>query len=314
MLNKHLIKFEQTFDQSVLTRVTDPLLDQYNIELRVKRDDLLHPVMSGNKWRKLKYILDHALSMGAARLVSMGGAYSNHLHALAYIGNKLGLSTVGIIRGERLPDLNPTLRDIQDWGMQLEFVTRKQFKTFRQYKQWDDAPGKLFDGYWIAEGGASKQALKGLSDLAGEIGKGADMICVPCGTGTTVAGIVSAISAPSCVLGFAALKGAAFLERDIAAILQKSHSASKVRWRIEQAYHFGGFARTNQALLAFIDDFTGKTSIPLEPVYTGKMFYGIYDMIVNGKIKAGQRIVAVHTGGLQGARGLILETSVDHGF
>ena len=133
-MHPELIKLEKTFNPSILTKIDDPLLAQYQIELWMKRDDLLHPVISGNKWRKLKYILDHALSLGADTLISMGGAYSNHLHALAYVGKVLGLKTIGLVRGEQPETLTPTLQDMKNWGMELKFVSRPITGCFRQYK------------------------------------------------------------------------------------------------------------------------------------------------------------------------------------
>ncbi len=294
-----LITLEKTFNPSILTRIDDPLLTQYQIELWMKRDDLLHPVISGNKWRKLKYILDHALTLGADTLISMGGAYSNHLHALAYAGKVLGLKTVGFVRGERPEVLTPTLQDMAKWGMELKFVSRADYRQFRQYKSWCDLPGLKPRQYWVPEGGAQVLALKGESELVTEIEIPCDTLCVPSGTGTTLAGIIDAVPEQVSVLGFAALKNAGFLKAEVESMLSQSRN----NWRINLDYHFGGFAKTNAELNAFIEDFELKTTIPLEPVYTGKMMYAVYDLIKKHYFKPGQRIIAVHTGGLQGKRG-----------
>ena len=264
---------------------------------------LLHPIISGNKWRKLKYILDHVLSTGVDRIVSMGGAYSNHLHALAYTGKMLGIKTTGIIRGEMPKVLNPTLSDIKAWGMQLEFVSRTEYRQLRQYREWNDLPAQKFGGYWIPEGGASKLALKGVSELVDEIDKAFDTLCVPCGTGATLAGIVPALPENTGVIGFAALKGADFLNEDVSRLLNCNCHIPVANWQINLDYHFGGFARTQPELLTFINNFEKNNAIPLEPIYTGKMMWGIYDLITKGYFKPGQRIVALHTGGLQGKRG-----------
>jgi 1-aminocyclopropane-1-carboxylate deaminase len=298
-MHPELIQLEKTFDKSILSRIQDPMLDHYGIELWVKRDDLLHPVISGNKWRKLKYILDHALSLGAHTLISMGGAYSNHLHALAYVGRELGLKTVGLIRGEQPDTLNPTLADMRNWGMELKFVSRSDYRDLRHYKDRQDLPGINPRQYWLPEGGAQALALKGVAELVREIDMPYDMLCVPCGTGTTLAGIIEAVPESVSVMGFAALKNAGFLTADVESLLSRPYA----NWQINPDYHFGGFAQVNAELMAFIEAFELKTHVPLEPVYTGKMLYGLYDLIAQGCFKPGQRIIAVHTGGLQGKRG-----------
>jgi len=265
----------------------------------MKRDDLLHPVISGNKWRKLKYILDLVLNSGMNTIVSMGGAYSNHLHALAYAGQVLGLKTTGMIRGKQPSVLNSTLLDMQQWGMTLSFVSRTDYRHFRQYKDRHALPGLAPDQYWLPEGGAQSLALKGVDELVNEIEIPYDIICAPCGTGTTLAGIIGAVPGTASVMGFSALKNSDFLTADVESLLTGSVSD----WQINRDYHFGGFAKTNAGLISFIKTFEDKTSIPLEPVYTGKMMYGLYDLIKKQYFKPGQRIIALHTGGLQGKRG-----------
>ena len=298
-MHPELIRLEKTFKPSILTKIDDPLLTQYQIELWMKRDDLLHPVISGNKWRKLKFILDHALSLDADTIISMGGAYSNHLHALAYIGKVLGLKTIGFVRGEQPETLTPTLLDMKAWGMELKFVSRSEYRVLRRYKNRHDLPGLKPRQYWLTEGGAQILALKGVAELVAETKVSYDTLCVPCGTGTTLAGIINAVPEQASVLGFAALKNADFLTAEVEAMLSQSRN----NWHINLDYHFGGFAKTNAGLNAFIEDFELKTAIPLEPIYTGKMMYAVYDLIKKHYFQPGQRIITVHTGGLQGKRG-----------
>ena len=298
-MHPELIKLELTFKPSILTKIDDPLLARYEIELWMKRDDLLHPIISGNKWRKLKYVLDHALSSGADTLISMGGAYSNHLHALAYAGKILGLKTAGFIRGERTETLTPTLTDMQNWGMELNFISRTDYRLLRQHKNYLDLPGLKPRQYWLPEGGAQALALTGVAELVDEIDISYDMLCVPCGTGATLAGMIAATPDQVSVMGFAALKNAGFLRNDVAALLPQPAT----NWRINLDYHFGGFAATTPELMAFIEGFETKTGVALEPVYTGKMMYALYDLITRHRFKPGRRIIAVHTGGLQGKRG-----------
>jgi 1-aminocyclopropane-1-carboxylate deaminase len=294
-----LTTLEQTFGKSIISKINDPFLENHHVGLWLKRDDLIHPIISGNKWRKLKYNLDDALSQGADTIISMGGTYSNHLHALAYVGKELGLKTIGIIRGERPVVLTPTLLDMENWGMELRFVSRSEYRQYRNYKQHDSLPGIKPNQYWLSEGGANNLALKGVAELVAEIEIPYDVLCVACGTGATLAGLIGNVSDNTKVLGFAALKSSEFLHTDVQALL--SHEFHN--WVINHDYHFGGFAKLTPELSLFITEFEQKTSILLEPVYTGKMLYGIYDLIAKGYFKPGQRIIAIHTGGLQGNRG-----------
>ncbi|TAL45661.1 MAG: 1-aminocyclopropane-1-carboxylate deaminase/D-cysteine desulfhydrase [Methylovulum sp.] len=294
-----LIALEKTFNASTLTKLDDAVLERQHIELWIKRDDLLHPVISGNKWRKLKYILDDALSLGCDTLISMGGAYSNHLHALAYAGKALGLHTTGLIRGECPKPLTPTLQDMHNWGMQLEFISRSDYRQLRCYQGRQDLPGIRPGQYWIPEGGAQPLALAGIAELVSEITLPYDVLCVPCGTGTTLAGIIKAAPVHASIIGYPVLKHAGFLISDLEKMLDRPHS----NWQLKLDYHFGGFAKTNAALIAFVNDFETKTGIPIEPVYTGKMLYAIYDLIAKQYFKPGLKMIAVHTGGLQGKRG-----------
>ncbi len=299
ILHPKLIKLEQILRPSTLTQIADPLLEKHAVSLWIKRDDLLHPIISGNKWRKLKYNLNHALSLSADTLISMGGPYSNHLHALAYMGKFLGLNTIGFIRGERPSRLTPTLQDMANWGMELRFVPRSDYRQFRSYKGWQDLPGIKLNQYWLPEGGATPLALKGIMELVDEIDIPFDNLCVACGTGATLAGLINAVAGQQSVLGFAALNNAKFLEKEVQTLLLDVFH----HWEILLDYHCGGFGKLNPELVSFISDFEQKTSIPLEPVYTGKMLYALYDLIAKGHFEPGQRIIALHTGGLQGNRG-----------
>lgn len=278
------------------------MLQARNIELWVKRDDLLHPIISGNKWRKLKYILNHALSLDAKTIISMGGAYSNHLHALAYVGHCIDLKTAALVRGERPAILNPTLCDLLNWNMELRFVSRSSYKELRRYKRWNSLPGIVQAGYWLPEGGATFLALRGVGEILAEIDLGYNMICAPCGTGTTLAGLIRAAGPHIKVMGFAAMKGGSFLEQEVAEFLTAGRQRH-CRWSINTDYHFGGFARTDATLQKFIQLFASNTGIQLDSIYTGKMLYGIYDLAQQGFFPPGTRIVALHTGGLQGNRG-----------
>ncbi len=292
-------QLDRIFCPAPTLRVDDPLLPS-DTELWIKREDLLHPIISGNKWRKLKYVLNDALSLGFSHWVSMGGYRSNHLHALAFIGRELGLKTTGIIRGERPAQTNPTLQDIESWGMSLEFVSRSKFRQLREYKQWDSKPGKDYAGYWIPEGGSCPHALAGVTEMVDDVPVKFQTIALACGTGTTLAGVSCALSNRQNALGFGVLKNAGFLNEDVKKLLAQSGKSINKLPEIILDYHFGGFAKQTRSLTTFIADFESRTGIPLEPVYTGKMMYGLYDLITTQEHWRDQSIVAIHTGGLQG--------------
>ncbi len=296
-----LEKFEQQLLPSLLTRVCDPFLQQRKIELWIKRDDLLHPIISGNKWRKLKFVLQHTLLNEKNSIVTMGGQFSNHLHALAYIGKVLDISTSAFVRGERPESLGPTLKDCHEWGMQLKFIARSAYRELRDVRK---LPMQQINEYWLPEGGAVKYALQGVAKIIEEIDISYDVLCVPCGTATTLAGLVAAAPDQKIVVGFAALKGHGFLEQNVDQLLA-GNIMSNCSWVINHDYYFGGFAKTRPELINFISYFQQQTGIELEPVYTGKMLYGIYDLVKQGFFKTGQRIIAIHTGGLQGNRGFV---------
>ncbi len=302
MVDKQLMALEAKLGTSVLQQIGEPFIQEQGVELWLKRDDLLHPVISGNKWRKLKYILQHALSLNTHKIISMGGVYSNHLHALAYVGKLLGLQTEAKIRGERPEPLNSTLSDLIAWGMTLEFVSRTEFRQLRTYKYYNSLPQMQAGEYWLPEGGAMELALLGVAELVNELETDYDVLCSPCGTATTLAGIISAVPDNKQVIGFSALKGAGFLTADVQQMLSNNPSHN-INWGIQLDYHFGGFAKVTPVLFDFINHFEQTHNIQLEPIYTGKMLYGIYALIKQGFFASGQKIIAIHTGGLQGNRG-----------
>ncbi|MGD0959140.1 MAG: pyridoxal-phosphate dependent enzyme [Methylomonas sp.] len=300
MTHPHLAALQAKLAASPLQRISEPLIDHAGLELWIKRDDLLHPVISGNKWRKLKYILDHALANNTRRLISMGGAYSNHLHALAYAGLNLSIETAAYIRGERPALLNPTLTDLQAFGMEMRFISRQEYRQLRQFKLNDSLPALKAGEYWLPEGGATDLALQGVIEGVAEIPIEYDVLAAACGSGATLAGMISAAPPHALVLGIAALK-APFLAHDVAQLLG-NRAMLRDNWRIIPDYHCGGFAASTPELLRFIRDFENRHAIPLEPVYTGKMMYAVYDLIAGGFFSPGRRLVVIHTGGLQGKR------------
>ena len=288
---------------SPIQSLDSDFLKQYGIQLSIKRDDLIHPVIQGNKWRKLKYNLEQARVEKYHTLLSFGGAYSNHIHALAAAGQIFGFNTIGIIRGEPHELLNPTLQDVSDRGMQLAYLSRADYRHKTSAEILQKLHQRYGDFYLIPEGGNNELAVKGAAEIIDELDQDFDLICAACGTGATLAGLITGLNNRSQLLGFAALKGAHFLYDDIARLLQNTVNRQYDNWTLNLDYHFGGFAKTRPELFEFITRFQQEYGITLEPVYTGKMFYGLFDLIAKGHFRPGSRILAIHSGGLQGLRG-----------
>lgn len=283
-----------------LQRLSNADIEKAGVRLYVKRDDLIHPTVSGNKWRKLKYNLLEAQSRGEGAILTFGGAYSNHLYATAAAGNALGLKTIGIVRGLELEGKeNATLRFSRGQGMELHFVTREEYRRRHSEDYLQEVALRFGNPYLIPEGGTTGLALKGVAEMVDEVqdqlGVMPDYIATAAGTGGTAAGI---LSAGAHVLAFAALKGGGFLQEDIHKLLQEHKEPRNLTLLTD--FHFGGYAKWNNELLTFMQDFRAEFDIQLEQVYTAKMFYGLFDLLKKGYFKAGATIVAVHTGGLQG--------------
>ena len=279
---------------SGIDHIKHPLLGKYNLRVMVKRDDLLHPIITGNKWRKLKYILEHALSLDCDHLISMGGAYSNHLHALAWVGYALNLKTSAFIRGEQVS--NRTLEDCREWGMELIFVSRSEYRELRQFKTHDSVPAKQLQGYWIPEGGSNSLALQGMAEIYSELSVPFTTMMLALGTGTSMAGLLNQLPDDKKLLGIACLKGEKFLEHDIQTL---SGIAKSSRWRCCHDYHFGGFAKQTDSLRQFVENFNKQQSIKIEAVYTGKLFYALFDLIEKNYFDNGEDILVLHSGGIR---------------
>lgn len=283
-----------------LQRLVNAATEKAKVQLYIKRDDLIHPTVSGNKWRKLKYNLLDAQASGKGAVLTFGGAYSNHLYATAAAGNASGLKTIGIVRGLELEGKeNDTLQFCREQGMQLHFVSREEYRQRHFEEYLDEIAARFRNPYLIPEGGTTRLALKGVAEMTLEIeeqlGAMPDFVATAAGTGGTAAGI---LSAGANVLAFPALKGGDFLKEDIHRLLNECEQPGILTLLTD--YHFGGYAKWNSELLAFMQGFRAEFDVQLEQVYTAKMFYGLFDLIQNGFFKAGTKIVAVHTGGLQG--------------
>lgn len=286
---------------SALQFLDDPFPEPVSIRLFLKRDDLLHPTISGNKWRKLTYNLEAARQRGIPTLLTFGGAYSNHLYAVAAAGQSFGFQTIGIVRGEELANKprNKTLLFCEANGMQLAFVSRLDYRRKEEASYQQALQERFGNCLILPEGGTNALAIQGAADIIPEIeqqlGYTPDYVCCPVGTGGTVAGLAQSAAPQTQVLGFMALKleGSETVQLPGLSLVNRQPALIK-------PYHFGGYAKTTPELLAFIRAFEHKTGVLLDQVYTGKMLFGIYDLARQGYFPAGAHVVAVHTGGLQG--------------
>jgi 1-aminocyclopropane-1-carboxylate deaminase len=304
---------------SPLQQLQSPFLENAGIQLYIKRDDLLHPLFGGNKWRKLKHNLSYAREHGYDTLLTFGGAWSNHIYATAAAGRHFGFKTIGLIRGEKHAPLNPTLSFAEACGMQLHYIDRLQYQRKNEPSFKEKLKQQFANPFILPEGGSNSLAVKGCAEIVREIDIPFDVICCASGTGATLAGIITAIAAEQAtmeltvqnktVIGFSALKGGEFLSAEVAAFLNEADlnaAGSSVNWQIENRFHFGGYAKINDELIQFMHQFENQYGITLDAVYTGKMFYGLFDLIKSGTFKPGTVIIAVHTGGLQGNKGFNL--------
>lgn len=292
-----------------LQQVVSKTFTDAGVELLVRRDDLIDPALSGNKFYKLFFNLRDAYAQGLTRLLSFGGAYSNHLHALAAAGNRFGFSTLGVVRGERPAQLSPTLSDAVAWGMKLVFIGRTEYRQKSEPELIADLKARYGEFYLIPEGGANLAGAQGMQQLGLSLERqlkgGYTAVCIACGTGTSLAGLAAGIDANKPALGFSVLKGEGGLGGDVAALYnQLCPAQAAVNWRLISGFHAGGYGKKHpDYLVRFWQDFERESGIPLDPVYTVKMFWGISVLVRQGYWPRGARIVAIHSGGLQGRRG-----------
>ncbi len=285
------------FSESINQQV---ILENHPVSLYIKREDLLHPYISGNKFRKLKYNLAQAKKENKTTLLTFGGAFSNHILAVAAAGNEFGFKTIGIIRGEELRfkiDENPTLQRAQEFGMDFEFVTRESYRHKANPLFIGEIKQKFGDFYLIPEGGTNELAVKGCEEILSENEADFDYICCAVGTGGTISGIINCSKPSQQVLGFPALKGD-FLRQDICSFAKRDN------WDLITDYHFGGYGKVSEELIRFINDFYKKHKIILDPVYTGKMVFAVIDLIEKKYFPDNSKILMIHTGGLQGIAGM----------
>lgn len=281
---------------SPMEHLNDDRLRRREVDIWLKRDDMIHPEIPGNKWRKLKYNLAEAARVRQDSLLTFGGAYSNHIRATAAAGRHCGFSTIGIIRGEEHLPLNPSLAYAVRQGMRLSYLDREAYRRKTDPEVIRRLRLKFGPFYLLPEGGSNELAVRGCAEIPAEIDIDFDVICCPCGTGTTLAGIAAGLKPGQRAVGFSSLKGGAFLADDVADLQRRTFGAGSGSWSIEYSFHFGGFARKNEELEAFIADFLTRHGIALDWVYVAKMMYGLYALAEDGTFEPGSRVVAVITG------------------
>lgn len=270
------------------------------ITLEIKREDLLHPFVSGNKFRKLKYNVLQAKAENQSVLLTFGGAFSNHIAAVAYAGKEQGFETIGVIRGDELRNKiseNPTLSFAQECGMRFEFVTREAYRHKTETAFIEQLQVKFGSFYLVPEGGTNDLAVKGCEEILTEFDAHFDFVCSAVGTGGTISGLINSALPHQKVLGFPALKGD-FLQNEIHKFVNNKN------WELITDYHFRGYGKVTTEFIEWMNWFYAQTGIPLDPIYTGKMVFGVMDLIQRNYFPPKSKILMIHTGGLQGIAGM----------
>jgi 1-aminocyclopropane-1-carboxylate deaminase len=289
-----------TYQATPIQEIKDPAFATAGVRLLIKREDLNHPHISGNKWWKLKYNLELARAERKTTLLTFGGAYSNHLYAVAAAASELGWQSIGVVRGEATNPLNKTLGFATAQGMTLHYVSRTQYRQ-KNEKEFEDELRDLFGAFYlIPEGGTNAAAVRGCVEFGLHLNAEVafDLLCLPVGTGGTIAGMVQSLTSNQRAVGFSVLKNGGFLEAEVRQWLPTHVPA---QWRIDTRFDFGGYAKTTLSLQNFMAVQQRTRHLPLDPVYTGKTLFGIYEMIKSGEIPPSTTVLMIHTGGLQGA-------------
>lgn len=275
------------------------IFSKRGIDLYIKREDLIHPHISGNKYRKLYYNIKEAKSLNHSCLLTFGGAYSNHIVATAFAAQQQGFKSIGVIRGEELAfsKLNPSLAFAKSCGMELFFVSREEYREKSTEKFISKLEDQFGSFYMLPEGGTNELAVKGCEEILTSEDKKFTHIGLAVGTGGTISGVIRSSLGHQKVLGFPALKGN-FLQKDICTF------TSKLNWELMTDYHFGGYAKINSELVVFANEFYKKSGVPLDPIYTAKMAYGIFDLAQKDYFKSSDKVLMIHTGGLQAVEGM----------
>lgn len=283
------------YNPTPIQEIHDPLFEKAGVRVLVKREDLNHPFVSGNKWWKLKYNLEEAKRQGKKTLLTFGGAYSNHIFATAAASHELKLKSIGIIRGEETLPLNPTLQFAKSKGMKIHYLSREAYRNKTEPGFIERLHEQFGDFYPISEGGTNELAVKGVEEFAQTLGNDFDYLCCAVGTGGTLAGLINGLKGTKEIIGFPVLKGGEFLEGEV----EKFTDVRARNWKLILDYHFGGYAKSNNNLLQFYERFKTKHQLSLDFVYTSKAMYGIMDLVEKNFFKKSSTLLFIHTGGLQ---------------
>lgn len=287
-----------SYSPTPIQEIDDPLFKEAGVRLWIKREDLNHPFVSGNKWWKLRYNLEHAIGLSHDTLLTFGGAYSNHLFAVAAAAAALNLKSIGVVRGEETLPLNSTLSFAKKAGMQLHYLSRQLYREKSSAGFVEELERKFGKFFLIPEGGTNADAVRGCrewgANLVAEVDF--DILCLPVGTGGTLAGLVQSLRAHQQAIGFSVLRNGSFLVAEVQRWLPPGGHPT---WRIETRFDFGGYAKRTESLRNFMSAQQSAHRLPLDPVYTAKTLYGIYAMVRDGAFPRSTRILMIHTGGLQ---------------
>jgi 1-aminocyclopropane-1-carboxylate deaminase len=288
----------------LLQLLDEPLTAAHGVRLLLWRDDLAHPDLTGNKARKLKYNLAAARQQGHRTLLTFGGAYSNHIAAVAAAGRLFGFQTIGLIRGDvPVPGTtrNPTLARAAADGMALHYLDRSTYRRRAEPEFIAELLARFGPAYVLPEGGTNALALLGCAELVDEIREQVafDALAVAVGTGGTLAGLLTGLAGTEQAIGVAALKNGGFLRADVDALTQAATGQAYANYAVQSDYHFGGYAKYSVGLLDFIAQFRQRHGVLLDPIYTGKLLFGVLDLIGQGYFATGSTVVAIHTGGQQ---------------
>lgn len=282
-----------------LDEIDDRLLAQKKLCVLVLRTDLVHRHITGNKFYKLYYNLHQAKDQQKSKILTFGGAFSNHIFATANASKRFDLQSIGIIRGEEHLPLNPVLAHAKKSGMKLCYMDRARYRNKNTSNIMRELRNQYGDFYFIPEGGSNLEAVRGCAQIPRHFPLDIDFVCCPCGTGGTLAGLIAGSTPETKCIGFSALKGGSFLVQEVQKLLnQFQMGITRNNWSIHLNYHFGGYAKQRPELMQFIDLFYKEHHILLEPIYTGKMFYGVWDLVKQDFFPPHSKIVLVHTGGI----------------
>jgi 1-aminocyclopropane-1-carboxylate deaminase/D-cysteine desulfhydrase-like pyridoxal-dependent ACC family enzyme len=301
-----MVNAQQT---AIVQELFDPFFEEKKIRLFMQRDDLLHPEVSGNKFRKLKYNIRHAIEHEYDTILTFGGAYSNHIAATAAAAKLSNLKSIGLIRGEEQLPLNSTLQTAVNNGMELHYISRQDYRRKQEPDFLEELKSKFGSIFIIPEGGTNQLAIKGVAEMKADWDQDYNFIAVPFGSGGTSAGIYSVLESQQLLI-FSALKGDNVGD-EFQSVLTENEIVDNGNWEMMNQYHFGGYAKVKPELVDFVNEFKTAHQIQLDLIYNGKMLFGIYDLIQKNHFSEGSKLLAIHTGGVQGNKGMVERLGVE---